>query len=253
MISSPPDRALFHCVERHDEANPKERERKQIAHRSWDTLYCDQGVIPVQVWDFPRNALSIGETRALPFVKDVIKAGLDQATDDDIVFFSNDDNSLHPDLPNLLRYWVSLYDCCCSSRCEFREVDIPPLNNPPDVFAKAGRHHIGRDLFAATKRWWVDQWRQIPDWVIGASDWDMNLCAIFRLHFGIQLTRANLEYHMHPAEIPRGYVLHKFHSPRWADPATVDKQAGNVWNRRLFREWASTHLPTLHFFPNGTI
>lgn len=248
-----PERRIFHVVERHQETNPIEQNRKMVAWRSWDTLYATGELIPAHLWDYPRNALSMGETRSLPYVKDVILNGLNQASMEDIVMFTNDDNVLHPGLASIVRYWVSIYGCAMSSRCEFRDVDIPPLNNPPDVFAKSGRHHIGRDLFAATKRWWLERWDEIPDWIIGASDWDMNLCAIFRMHFAIRLTRANLEYHMHPAEMPRGFVLHKFHPPKWANPATVDQQAGNIHNRKLFKEWAGKHLPELYFFPNGTI
>jgi len=178
---------------------------------------------------------------------------MEQATMDDIVMFTNDDNVLHPQLPALVRFWVSVYGCCASSRCEFMDRDIPPLRNPPELFAKEGRQHMGRDLFAATKRWWLDHWEEIPDWIIGSSDWDLNLCAIVRLHFGIQTTRANLEYGLHPADLPRGYLIHKFHPARWSDPATVDRQPGNVHNRKLFQAWAAKHLPELHFFPSGTI
>lgn len=251
---TPPTRQIFHVCERHEESDGHYKRRKNHAMRSWDALY-QKGVIAAHLWEehYPRNAFDIGESRPLPFVKDVIKKGLDLATDDDIVFFTNDDNWLHSELPELLQYHVSIYEVCCSQRCEFMDGPIPPSLRTPADFANAGRSHMGRDLFAATKRWWMKHWDQIPDMIIGASDWDLCFASIVRNYFGIKTTRKNLEECIFPAELPRGYVSHQAHAPKWAQPDIVNTCPSNMHNRRLFKEWASTYAPWLHFHPNGTI
>jgi len=253
IVREAPHRQIFHVVERHNESNPVEKRRKSVAWRSWDDLYASGELVPAHLWDYPRNALSIGDPRNLPYVKDVISAGLNQAAEDDIVMFTNDDNVLHPLLPDLVRVRASIYGCCSSARCEFVESEVPPLNNKPEMFAINSRIHMGRDLFAATVRWWREHWEQIPDHIIGASDWDLNLAAIMRSDFGDLTTHANLHDVMFPADLPRGYIMHKYHAAKWAEPTSVNTMPSNLHNRALFRQWAAKYQPQMSFHANGTL
>ncbi len=252
MIRTPPERAVIHCVEMHDESNPKEAARKLVAKRSWDALY-EQGVIPVHVWAYPRNALAIGDSRPLPYLRDVLAVALTQASDADIVFWTNDDDVLHGELPDLLRFHISLYECCSSARCEFKDIPMPSLSSKPSVFATNGRGHMGRDLFAATRAWWMANLNEIPDFILGASEFDLCLAAIVRLHFGFITSRSNLELVMFPADLPRGYVSHQWHQSRWSDPKIVDSAPSQLHNRRLFQAWATKHAPELKFQREGVI
>jgi glycosyltransferase involved in cell wall biosynthesis len=250
--SNPPERRLFHCVERHSEPHNEQRNRKATAWTSWKTLY-DAGVIPCTLYEneYPRSAFDIGERRHLPYLKDVLARGMRQATPDDIIFFTNDDNVLHPELPEMLRYHVSLYECCSSQRCEFRDISMPALDGPPAAFAKTGNlNHMGRDLLAFTKRWLEAHWEEIPDFILGCSDWDLCLAALIRNHFKIRTTRQNLEHVMFPAEIPRGYIAHSFHDAHWNRPDYINKAPGQLYNRTLFMDWAKTHAPHLKFDGN---
>ncbi|HUD74042.1 MAG TPA: glycosyltransferase [Terracidiphilus sp.] len=248
---SPPARRIFHCVERHQDKSRSEQNRKGIAQKSWEKLY-EQGVVPCPLdeKDYPRTAMSIGEQRNLPYLKDVLANGLNMAGPDDIILFTNDDNVLHPQLPEMLQYHVSLYECCCGQRCEFRGAPMPPMRQPPNDFAQAGQSHMGRDMLAFTKRWLQAHWDELPDFILGASDWDLSLAAIIRNHFGIKTTRQNLEDVLFPAEIPLGYVSHSFHQPRWNAPGYVNSAPSQIWNRTLFKKWSETHAPHLKFDVN---
>jgi len=246
---NPAQRKIFHAVERHDEPrNP----RKEAAWQSWDRLY-DQGVIPCHYWKYERDARGIGDKRALPYLKDVLRFAMNQAGDDDIVFFTNDDNVLHPLLPSLLRFHVSVFGACCSQRCDFRKVNILKPNMPPEEVAKLGSPHIGRDLFAFTKTWLEKNWNNLGDFILGASDWDLALASLIRLQHGIVSTRKNIEASIHPAELPRGYVLHIAHPSLWNQPANINTAASQIHNRKLFKAWAQKSLPDLIFNSQNSI
>lgn len=247
-LRQPPVRRLFHCVERHTQPADK---RKLAAWASWDRLYA-QGVIPCHLWEYPRDATSIGDRRKLPYLKDVLKLALDQANNEDIIFFTNDDNWLHPSLP-VLRFHVSLYGACSSQRCEFRGSKRLIPNMTPQGIAQMSERHIGRDLFAFTKEWLVTHWDELGDPILGASDWDFMLACLIRLQFGIVSTRNNLEQPLPPAEIERGYVAHVFHRPEWMRSGNEAKAPSQQHNRAIFRRWAATRLPDLKFDGQGRI
>lgn len=254
LLTSPPTRRLFHCIEQHAEKNGREATRKAQAQKSWEPIYA-QGVIRccLEEANYPRTAREIGEKRKLPYLKDVLALAMKQAQPDDIIFFTNDDIVLHPELPDLLRFHVGVYECCSSSRCEFKGRPMPPMTRPPGEFAQLGNPHMGRDLFAFTQRWLEDHWEEIGDYILGCSDWDLALATMIRVHFGIKTTRQNIEAAIHPAELPRGYISHSFHSPFWSTPGYVNTAVGQMHNRNTFKKWASVHAPQLKFDQFGCI
>lgn len=251
----PPNRTIYHVVERHEEKNAHEAKRKRHAQSSWDALYRNSNVIPVHFWEpYPRNAKQeLGDPRPLPYLKDVFAAGMEQASLDDIILWNNDDNWLHPLLPDIVRYHCSLWEVVTSQRCEFMDGPILSASQSPDKFATAGRLHMGRDIFAATKRWLVKHWDEIPDFVIGCSDFDLCLAAMVRNRWGFPSTSANLEVTMWPAELKRGYVSHQYHPPKWREKGYENVAPGQLHNRRLFKEWAQKNLPSLKFTRENTI
>lgn len=252
-VAVAPQRKIFHVYEQHREPLPSEANRKGVAQSSWRALY-QQGVIPVPYGEpYKRDASSFGERRRLPFLKDCLQAALDRAAAHDIIFFTNDDNWLHPDLPEALRFHVSLYDCCSSQRCEFRSRPMPPPTASVAEFASTGQPHMGRDLFAFTAKWLRDRWKHIPDFVLGASEFDLCIASIIRLHFQIKSDRRNLEQCIFPAELPRGYVSHQFHPPLWNMPNYCNTAPAQLYNRRLFKDWALENAPHLKFDKHGCI
>ena len=239
---NPPVRKLFHAVERHD--GPRDQ-RKELAIKTWDAIY-QKGVIPCHYTKYKRSARNIGDPRDLPYLKDVLEFAMNQAADDDIIFFTNDDNALHPNLAEALRFHVSVYGPCSSQRRELRE-PIPSFSTPLSKLSKLGEDHIGRDLFAFTKSWLIRNFEKIPDYILGASDWDWGLLSLIRLDYGVITTRKNIEVPIHPAELQNGYVFHQFHPPHWLRPNNETGAASQKHNRLLFKTWAATNLPELKF------
>lgn len=240
---------LFHSTERHDCGHDK---RRETAWASWDKVYA-QGVVPVHVWEYPRTAKSIGDHRALPFLKDVLSVALNQACDEDIVFFTNDDVVLHSGLPEMMQYHCSVFGPCSSQRREFKGRPIPKFEATPAEVVRLGRDHLGRDLFAFSKSWLVSKWDELPDFILGASDWDLCLCAMIRLHYGIETTRRNIVDHIFPAEIPIGFVSHKWHPSVWSRKGNENTAASQLHNRSEWRKWAEKHLPSLKFYRGNVI
>lgn len=253
-LAKPPERYLYHVVERHDEKDVPSVPRKQDAWKSWDDLYRTGNVVPCHLWEpYPRNSKeTIKDKRVLPYLKDVLSLGMTQAQPDDIIMFTNDDNPLHPELPDIVRLHCALWGCACAQRSEFRK-PVPSLEQTPDAIAAQGERHMGRDMFAFTKRWLEANWAELPDFILGASDWDLCLAAMLRLQWGIRSNRQNMEQQIWPCEIPWGYVLHRFHPPRWNAPSNRDAAPSQIYNRRLHKEWAAKHLPELKFYWNNTI
>ena len=247
-LRTPIARKVFHAVERHQD---QRESRKEEAWRTWDVAY-KRGVIPCHYSRYERDARSIGDKRALPFLKDVLSLAMTQADDEDIIMFTNDDNILHPALPEVLKFHVSVYGACSSQRCEFRSKPPSPAD-PPDRWARLGSPHMGRDLFAFTKLWLVKHWNDIPDFILGASDWDLALAAFIRVEKGIVTDRKNIMTSMFPAELNRGLVAHIYHPPKWSHPSNHMTAPSQKHNRRLFREWAEKLSLKLHFNKDNVI
>jgi hypothetical protein len=250
-LQKPPRRRIWHAVERHEDTDPATIERKRIAWESWDAIYDANGMIPAHLWAPPRSAKDIGSVRDLPYLKDILSHAMEQAGDEDIIVFTNDDNFLHPDLPDILQFYVSTWGAVCSQRCEFKT--RMPIGSRLEEYARRSEGHIGRDLFAFKKSWLAERWNDIPDFILGAQIWDLCMCAMIRLQFGIKTDRRNLITNYFPSELPRGYISHQYHKPRWSDPDIENVDPAEHWNKALFKAWAAKNLPELHFTPQNTI
>lgn len=248
-------RRIFHIVDRFTDTDSKNLERKKVAQASWDQIYESGQLIPAHLWDvnYPRNSKdAIGDTRKLCYMKDLFKQGMDQADDDDILLFTNDDNAILPSLPEYLKFHVSVYGPCSIFRTEFRGV-MASLDLDHEKFAKSGvGKHIGRDGFAFTKRWLAENWNRIPDAIISASMWDIHMAALIRLEYGIVTTTANIGEQIYPAEIPNGFTGHLQHHSAW-NVKNAHLVPSNLHNGKLFKEFAEKYLPNLRVTAEGNL
>lgn len=244
---------IFHCCERHEETDEKTLERKKSAWQSWDTLYQRNEMFPAHLWSFPRTADKVlGDKRPLPFLKDVLENAMRQADDNDVIVWTNDDNWLHPQLAEYLRFHTAVYGVCTSFRSEFAH-KLPSADLSPERFDAGASKHMGRDLFAASMDWLTYFFDRIPDFVLGCSDFDLMLACMVRLSLGIKTTNANIFDPIFPAEIPRGYIAHLQHQSHWSRPDYQNSSPAQQHNRRLFAEWGKKNLPDLKFTAQNTL
>ncbi len=244
---------IIHCTERHPVTNPAEILRRQKVLSSWDTLYASGRVVPAHYWEYERDATGMEDRRRLPYLKDVLANGLKQARDCDIIMWTNDDVILHPDLPDELEWHISLYQACTSHRCEFHYHPMPPLASAPKVFAAAKDNHMGRDLFAFSVPWLKKYIDAIPDFLLGASDFDLFMAAFIRHQKGYLSTKKNFYDVIPCADLRRGYVIHQWHEPAWSLPDNHLTAPSQLHNRKLFSDWGKAHVPTLVWNPINTL
>lgn len=239
---------LVHCVELHEDKNPHDMHRKKVARESWEALY-GNGVIPAHYSHYERDSRDIGDERALPYLKDIIAHGCaiaseDENPDDAIIFWSNDDTVLHPDLSDFLRMFCSIHDCCTSHRCDFKTVTLPIPQIEPHQMADLTKNepHMGRDLIAGTYRWWCEIWPHIPDFLCGASNFDLCMAILIRRQKGFVSSHRNLYDVIAPCDLVKGMVSHQHHQTVWN---TIPNSPAERHNLELFKEWALKYAPEL--------
>lgn len=227
-LKEAPVRKIFHVV---DMTCPGTDDRRKFAQDSWKRHYDSGAMIPVHVTQYRRTANNIGDRRALPYLKDVLKAAMDQAGPDDLIALTNDDNIFHPDAPQRMRYFGSVYEACSWRRCEFRQRQS--MTDSRETWASRNVGHVGRDLFVFQKKWLTKYWDEIPDYILGASEWDYGMGLMLRDFHKIRTSWSNQNNCVLPAELGQGIIGHEAHAQAWAQPDNVDSAPSQVHNRKL--------------------
>lgn len=240
-------RTIFHCVEFHTPVTVAEAQRQNRAWETWAALIGPQ-FRTLRLEQYPRTAKSIGDSRALPYLKDVLRLGIEAAGPEDIIVFTNSDIHLNLELPKVLNLHLSIWGACTAHRAEFHG---QIAKGSPEQWSEAGMKHMGRDLFAATKEWLTRNWDEVPDAILGAPMYDLHLAALVRHKVGHPTTRQNLEQVVVPAELPQGYISHEHHDPTWSRLPTTTPSHRH--NQMLFKEWSMKNQPSIRWHPSGLI
>lgn len=170
--------------------------------------------------EYRRDATSIGDIN-LPFIRDMINAGIEIAEDKDIVLLLNADICLAPYATERIKNACESGGATWSHRYDFDRIDR--LIESESEFDK-GRWYCGTDLFAMRKEWWLKFGHIFPDAVLGREAWDMLLRRTMRENGGIEIKKISYhEWHPSPWELDR------------------DGLAGNVHNRNLASAWIAEH------------
>lgn len=207
--------------------------RHQAARFTWESAYADGMIRVTPAQPYVRDARAeLGDPRALPFLKEILQAGvLAMREDDDVLCWTNSDVGFAPGATAVIGEHVAKHGAASMRRTESN-----------------GQNHIGRDLFAFTLKWLRTHWNELPDYVIGIPVFDLGLVAMIRLHAGIRtpLTTKNLGTDMPPADMPPGYALHRSHVPEW-HVRSYHALPAMRHNHRLFYEWAQRYMPAMKF------
>lgn len=236
---------IFHAVERHESLGAKELTRKKLSVQSWAILYREHDVIPCHYVRYKRDSSSIGDTRRLPFLRDVLKNALQRCGQNDIVMWTNDDTILHPQIADKLREHIAVHGAVTAIRCEFSAEQKISFRAPPEEWARqtANAHCSGRDLFAAQAQWLRDHFQYISDFVLGAPWFDYALAELVRrTHRGPNKT-SSIGALSFPSELEMGYVGHVAHSPKWSRQVAASAFS-NQYNERLHREFMACSFMT---------
>lgn len=231
---------ILHCHEFHVARDPSEASRMERARNSWRSL----GFESRPYGRYRRSAKDVGDSRELPFLVDCLADGVRDADERDIVLFTNSDIIIHPSLPGFLRLFIAIHECCTAMRVDFQQGSVPDLNilDYEDIGAR-GQPHLGRDLFAASAAWLMANWDELPDSIIGAPEYDLQLAAMVRQSKGFETTRKNIDTVIPCCELPKGLILHEAHRGQWE--TLPESTPSHRWNRAQFQKWANEHAPEM--------
>lgn len=181
----------------------------------------------------PRNGQSVGG-RKLPFLKDVLRQGLERARDQDVIVWTNSDTIVSHGIVGAIA----------------KAMEISPIATSRRVDFTSGKPAPGRDLAAFSAAWLKQHWRSIPDFLCGAAELDNWMAAAARLQIGKNPTAKELLTDLYPADIPTGLVRHVAHGlPEWDRPDTRLSDPGNLYNLQIFRAWCRDSGVLIHFDP----
>lgn len=199
--------------------------RHKRAAATWEYVYA-QGVIPVHTSEYARSSFDMGDPRKLPYLKDVLKRGLDSLKNPtDGIIWANDDCGL------------------ATGIVEWYYGHVEP--NGAMSMRRDESGHMGRDLFSFTKEWLERHWDAIPDFLMGCPCFDLVLAALIRKYHGIMSTKDNFITDIWPAESPHRLCLHEPHKSTWAGKFE-HTLPGNVYNRKLANEWFQLNMANIY-------
>ena len=147
------------------------------------------------------------------YLKDMLKGAQDIAKKGDIIFYSNLDCPVHPDIyKNLLKEDESI--------TEFIRRDIKSVDSYEEIFSQPfDNYAIGVDGIAIKKEALDKVVELLPDFVIGEPHWDTAVSGILHQAYSVDQNTHDL-YHIS-------------HDQQWDDD---NLSAGGEHNKRLYRD-----------------
>lgn len=213
--TSPRRNRIIHCVQRWKPNDAQIDRRIHNAVKSWIQLYMTGEVVPCHVWEpFVRDARGLGDARALPYLRDILNAGLKMAANDsDIILLTNDDSLLHPDLSTVLFERLEKKNCLCAGRLNFK--GHHSLNVIKESQMGIESDDIGRDAFAFKAKWLAKNFDSIPDMLLGEAQFDIVLASLIRKANGVPVTLESRRRAAEKCELKFGWVQHEEHERGW--------------------------------------
>ncbi len=148
----------------------EEAERYAAARATWDYHFSQGDVIevPVKPEELTRSSSDLGDTRKVPFIRDLFDAGCALAAPEDLVVVCNSDILLSAGMfPRLIEGVIRGKGATC---CQRRRVE-PKLGRIYKDFLGC-KTDGGFDVFAVTPAWWKAHREKMPDMFLGREGWD---------------------------------------------------------------------------------
>lgn len=186
---------VFGQTERHLKARENWPHKQVIAKKSWG-----------------RNAKkAIGNDRALPFLKDLLQAGLD--SDAACIVWTNDDCAFSPNAFYQIQKHSAVFDFGCVRR------------DPS---------HCGREAFFFKADWLRHHIADMPDVIVGTEKFDHVIARWLRNFRKIKTTEENLSLDFFPVELSPGLIQHTDHPSWWTSDEAIQSPATKhnfaLWN-----------------------
>jgi hypothetical protein len=213
-------RSIFHVYQ--DYAGSEEEQRRNaLALRTWKRE--DKGWFDIPAGGFTRDATSVGDTRKLPFIKDVIERGYQESKDFSeipFILLTNTDTCLTPGFKHTIQRLNG--EAYFSHRRDFARLDRPLTQNE----IENGQWYPGSDLFVFTPQWWEAHRDEMPDMILGAEGWDKILRELVKATGGGEI---------------HGCCYHERHESGWERAGARENAPSNVYCRFLAKKFLTEH------------
>lgn len=180
------------------------QKRHRMAKLTWEKEMAGWIELALLDTDLDRNSRTdFDDFKAAPYVTDMVNKAMEKADLWDIVVLTNDDTCVAPDLAMTLKLALPECGACWGARREHRLINR--IMTTTELMQ--GRKHVGADIFAFTKGWWLKYGHEMPDMLMGFENWDYVMRTIINEHGGRELE--GLCYH----EIHQGDWTKRRNSP----------------------------------------
>jgi len=191
--------------------------RKALARDTWMEEY-RHGWETLPLLVPLRDSRSIGDDRAMPFVRDLADRVVGEKPTD-IIALSNADVCFAPGLTGWILDTVPRHGAAHTHRWDFKRLNRPLVN---EAEVQRGEWYPGSDAFFFTVAWWRQHRAEYPDMILGREQCDEVLRQLVKRHGGIEIKAA---------------IYHEAHESFWKQPENHGPNEGNRHNRRLARKW----------------
>lgn len=212
-------RSIIHVVDWFDSPDRGEKRRMNRARHSWGNVGNEDPMWQTVIHELhntQRNSSDLGDSRRLPYLKDVIDRGYSKAGQDDYVVLTNADSCLPIETPHAIRAALAQAPCAYSPR-----IDVNEWKTYGWVDLAGKPTYAGTDLFAFRASWWTENRDRMPDMLLACEGWDFVLRKLMQTSGGIQI------------EPP--VVYHERHDAFWSRHR---ENPGQKYNCELGRKWA---------------
>lgn len=170
-----PDPKLILVSAPFESSDENERARIANARITWQ-FHLNHGTMldfPLREGMLTRSSKDLGDSVAVPFLRDALDHGAKFAMPEDVIGFANCDLGFTTRLPELVIPIVKQHGVCVVWRRTMSFNPAYPLRT-----CKNGLKDGGCDSVFVSKEWWKENRDKIPDLVLGACDWDY----VFRIY-----------------------------------------------------------------------
>lgn len=203
--------------------------RQELAHKTWVREYAGY---PWRTLIFgrpqaKRTSRDVGDTRTLPFVRDIVDAALLNGTQahTDVIALSNADVCFAPGLTGWVLDKVRRHGSIFTHRWDFAKLEKPL---PNERAVRSGAWYPGSDFFAFTAGWWAKHREDFPDMILGCEFWDLVFRNLVKITKGDEIV---------------GAIYHEKHAAFWERADQRNTNPGNLYNRKLADQWFTENAP----------
>jgi hypothetical protein len=160
----------IHIYSQFDPQNNEDKRRFSYATQTWAKNLYDYGIKNCGIPDnelFRTSKSQLDDTRTLPFVKDLIKIGIEKENPD-IIIFTNADTCIYSGALGIISDGLNYNQALAGKRIDY---DFK-LEYEPEI-SKGKEERFGFDILVMTIDWIKKYLDYYPDMLLGAHKWDI--------------------------------------------------------------------------------